>query len=119
MLFRSLHYKVLNLSANPQVSDSVWSQAIQVEPEGFFFIPNAFCPEGLNAVWRPIPYFIPARDYFLQIFNRAGTCVFETQLVNEGWNGYLASAGQYLYRISYKNSKQKAFVRSGTLTLLR
>ena len=119
LLAGELHYKVLNLSANPQVSDSIWSQAIQVEPEGFFFIPNAFCPEGLNAVWRPIPYFIPARDYSLQIFNRAGTCVFETQLVNEGWNGYLASAGQYLYRISYKNSKQKAFVRSGTLTLLR
>ena len=46
LLAGELHYKVLNLSANPQVSDSVWSQAIQVEPEGFFLFQMPFAPKA-------------------------------------------------------------------------
>jgi len=53
------------------------------------------------------------------VFDRSGIVIFETKNLNEGWDGGNWASGQYTYRITFKNAKNKAFTHFGTLTLLR
>lgn len=114
-----ISYRVLSTFTYSNLSTALFSNRSDILPDSYFFIPNAFNPSGFNRIWRPVPYFIPHNAYQVQIFNRLGTVVFESKNVNEGWDGGTWASGQYTYRISYKNAKNKAFTQYGTLTLLR
>lgn len=87
------------------------------------FVPNAFAPEGYNNIFLPIMGFVHPNDYLLQIYNRWGTLVFETNDKNKGWNGQYknidAPKGVYIYLIKLKNSNNELIEKRGTLTLIR
>ena len=87
-------------------------------------IPSAFTPnrDGLNETFKP---FIPApvTNYRMQIFNRAGQLLFETQDYKKGWDGSFKGNPQdplaYVYYITLKDYKGTVEKRKGSFVLIR
>lgn len=67
-------------------------------------IPNVFTPngDGRNEEFRITTAGL--KKYHLQIFNRWGTMVFETEDANQHWKGLDASAGTYYYTLDVEAS---------------
>ncbi len=86
-------------------------------------IPNVFTPnaDGLNDLFYIEGINISAIN--IQIFNRWGQLIFETNDINKSWNGKSPNGidcppGAYFYTITARNSlREKVF--SGTITLLK
>ncbi|HIK62380.1 MAG TPA: hypothetical protein EYG01_00035, partial [Flavobacteriales bacterium] len=90
------------------------------------YIPNAFTPltgDGLNDEFKPYGYGVV--NYTMQIYNRWGEVVFESDDINRGWNGTtrdggnIASIGVYLYYIAVEDIYGEIFKYEGKLDLLR
>lgn len=106
--------------ANPHgVLESSNSNTVTVYPEGEIFIPNAFAPGGLNSTWLPVTHFIEKTDYHVNVFNRWGKKVFETNDDITAWDGANCPAGVYIYLIDYKNARGEYKQLKGTISLLR
>ncbi len=91
-----------------------------------FYIPNAFSPndDGYNDIFKPFskcPFF---EDYFLKIFDRWGSLVFQSVETENGWDGKYKNEDQpvdvYIWILEYNDilSKERV-VKKGNLTLLR
>jgi gliding motility-associated-like protein len=72
------------------------------------WMPNAFTPngDGLNDVFRPVA--VNIAKFHMQIFDRWGRMVFETQDLSAGWSGiegnsYFPSA-TYTYKVEYESA---------------
>ncbi len=108
--------------------------ALEVEIGGFINFPNAFTPNQIgpvdelydpetldNDVFHPV--FEGVDKYNLQIYNRWGELLFETDDTRRGWNGYfegeLVPLGVYVWRVDVTFTDNKQFVKSGDITLLR
>jgi len=112
---------------------------VTVEPAGEVRYPTAFRPnmnnEGSDGGQdvSNIPateinqYFFPpvqekVDDYHLQIFNRWGEMIFETDDINIGWTGYykgtLCKQDVYVWLVEGKYSNGKPFKKAGDITLL-
>ena len=105
-------------------NDTAQSNIVQALQKPKLFVPNAFTPDKQdNNIFLPYGVFVDRDGYFFQIYNRWGQVVFETEDVNEGWdgtkNGGSANEGVYVYFIKFKNSKGEFFEKRGTVTLLR
>src|SRR5690606_11165148 len=78
---------------------------IAVECDYNLYIPNAFTPngDGKNDFFIPVAYNI--NDYSMQIFNRWGQLIWETDDLNAGWTGYyngsMCADGIYTYQVTY------------------
>ncbi len=72
------------------------------------WVPNAFTPDddGLNEIFKPVVD-CPVVNFRMQLFNRWGKLIFESNDVNEGWNGavtnsdYYGENELYIYLIRY------------------
>ena len=100
-------------------STSLW---VVVIPDTKFYIPNAFSPEqNNNPTFRP--YGTGIFDYELLIYNRWGEQLFYSKDIDFGWDGYYknekAPAGVYVYIVSFKNTKNQVYRKTGTVTLIR
>ncbi|MBI2282035.1 MAG: SBBP repeat-containing protein, partial [Bacteroidetes bacterium] len=87
------------------------------------FIPNVFSPNGDNQNDVFIALLVGLELESLKIYNRWGILLFETEDVNEGWNGKTTSGndvsdGTYFFILNYINNEEKQ-VETGTLMLLR
>ena len=58
--------------------DSARSNIAEAYVEVHVFVPNAFCPKGINNIWLPIAQYVEKTDYKVMVFDRWGTKVFET-----------------------------------------
>ena len=117
----------------------VINDAVEVILQGRIIFPNAFKPErdasdnteGSNGTGT-IEMFMPVNpdqtqaniaEYHLQIFNRWGQMVFESENVKEGWNGHynnqLAPQGVYVYKSWGKFISGKEFRVAGSVMLVR
>lgn len=89
------------------------------------YIPNAFMPDGINKIFRPVLSDFDATDYSFTILNRWGQVVFQTNLYDEGWDGIVtstnneATGGTYLYIVNVKDANGVEIVQRGHVTLLR
>lgn len=87
------------------------------------FTPNAFMPEGVNNVFKPVSVYVDANSYLFQIYNRWGGKIFETTDPNEGWNGSSGGKpqpqGAYVYFVRFVSSKGQEYTKSGSVTLIR
>jgi gliding motility-associated-like protein len=96
---------------------------VRINPEYRFFIPNTFTPnnDGLNDVFRPLLDGVVSFE--MQIFNRWGQLVFQSNNTEYGWDGTFnndkAQLGVYAYRIVVRNVFRKTFTFTGHLNLLR
>jgi gliding motility-associated-like protein len=89
-------------------------------------VPNAFTPDGnsLNDIFAPSG--IQLYDYKMMIFDRWGEKIFESAVLNEGWDGKyrgtLCKEGVYIYKIEFKATngeiKRRTQTRVGHVTLL-
>jgi len=92
-------------------SDSVFivlREAPIIEPSQYFYIPNAFTPDGdgRNDVFRAIPSASTISHFAMRVFDRWGGRVFEGDGISDGWdgtkNGRECPTGAYVYRITFQ-----------------
>lgn len=90
---------------------------------GDFFVPNAFSPnnDGLNETINVHGYCVTT--YNLQIFNRWGEKVFETNSKENSWDGTYKGkpldTGVFVYKADGISIDGKAFSMKGNITLIR
>ncbi|MEY3712296.1 MAG: hypothetical protein RL104_1079, partial [Bacteroidota bacterium] len=89
------------------------------------FIPNSFNPKSevaANRVWKPAQVYVVPNSYSLEIYDRWGQRVFETNNEAKGWDGKLdgafAPSGVYTYQLRYRSIEGELVERRGTLNLL-
>jgi len=103
--------------------DTSLSNRVGVREETELYMPTAFKPSGINQEFKPVfPYFAEY-EYSLQVFDRWGGMLFESNNPDRGWdgtiNGQHAPLGLYAYRVSYKNFSQETVLKTGTFLLVR
>lgn len=96
---------------------------VEVEPLGDVFIPNAFTPngDGRNDVFRAVGSRLA--EARLQVFNRWGELVFQTQDLDAGWDGNYKGKpqppGVFIYYLRYSRDGVTYLQKKGTVTLIR
>ncbi|HLP19314.1 MAG TPA: gliding motility-associated C-terminal domain-containing protein, partial [Chitinophagales bacterium] len=87
------------------------------------WIPSAFNPDGVNNVFRVHPRSELLADFNMQIYNRWGQKVFESNNQNYGWSGLHnnqpAPLAVYSYVVIGKRMNGEDVVLRGTVTLIR
>ena len=95
---------------------------VTVPAQGDVFFPNAFTPndDGLNDIFTYTSRLIETVDFM--IFNRWGELIFQSDQLEEGWDGSYggqpAPQGTYLYKIEVTDELGKQFTRQGQFILL-
>jgi hypothetical protein len=123
-------------SANGCSDKFVLSPAVTVEPPGEVRFSTVFTPNKEGPIERTdLPtggteidqfFFPPIREkvinYKLQIFNRQGMLIFQSNSINIPWNGYykgkLCPQGVYVWYVEGKYANGKPFKAVGDITLL-
>jgi len=86
-------------------------------------MPNAFAPNGINNIFKPVIVFPNYDNYSMIIMNRWGEIVYSTTNPDEGWNGeykgQLAAQGVYTYVVKMLGQSGYNYERKGTLMLVR
>ena len=104
-----------------RVTDSLY---FHVTDETIYGVPNAFTPgNGTNTIFKLIEEGQGSLNYF-RIFDRWGVQVFETNTVENGWDGNYKGQpqpqGVYVYDIQAVSSRTGKIVSmQGNITLLR
>lgn len=101
------------------------SEKIEIEPEYHFYIPNAFTPDndGNNDIFTAVGEEI--EEFNMQIFNRWGELIYETQDLNSGWDGTTknktsqALEGVYVYNIKLRDWEGLYHNFTGKVTLIK
>jgi len=107
--------------------DTVLSNKVCISKSPLMFIPKAFTPRNQdvkNDKWQVIIYGKSAiQNYNLKIYNRYGKAIFETNSIDEGWDGTinnsLAPDGVYIYNIQIEYAQGEQLLESGSIMLLR
>ena len=97
------------------------SKTITIHPRYESYFPTAFTPnnDGNNDIFKP--EYSGIDSYKMYIFNRWGELVFKGE--NIGWdgtqNGVNITNGIYSYSIEFLDFKNKSFIYTGTVNLIR
>ena len=86
------------------------------------FVPNAFTPlSDKNNLFKPAQ--ADVSDYRMNIYNRQGVLVFDSEDITHGWDGRskgeVCPPGTYVYVISFRDTEGKPHTQKGTLMLLK
>ncbi len=104
--------------------ESSMQTAVVIKNRYEIFFPNAFSPngDGRNDTWLPID-FSATSEIDIQIFNRWGEKVYETNDILKGWDGtykgQLLSPDSYLFNVKGLFRDGKEFSQTGTVALVR
>jgi gliding motility-associated-like protein len=88
------------------------------------YVPNAFSPnsDGVNDEFQAYTH-CPLKDFYIQICNRWGEKVFETNDISISWNGMYknreAQTGVYVYHLIYVFENNRLIKQKGSITLIR
>jgi gliding motility-associated-like protein len=118
-------YHVRLIATNTNGCKDTAFDIIEIEPEYHFYIPNAFTPDndGNNDIFTAVGEEI--ETFTMQIFNRWGELIYETQSLDEGWDGTtkggtdLAMVGVYVYNIKLRDWEGLYHKFTGHVSLLR
>lgn len=102
-------------------------QVLMINNEMFLFVPNTILidSDGTNAVFKPVTNYFHPDFYSLQIFNRWGELIFETNDTETGWDGTyvngLVQDGVYIWKIKGAPMNNPADLREyyGHINVLR
>jgi gliding motility-associated-like protein len=100
------------------------SGIIRILPAFSIYIPNAFTPngDGINDGFKA--YGTNIAEYLMYIFDRWGKIMFETDNINEAWDGHSSKTNEplmqdvYVYKIIAKDIFGKEHQYIGRVTLL-
>ncbi len=112
-------------------ADTTKEDFIEARRGGFIVFPNTFAPRedvtgntsifGVNATFRPV--YQDVTSFHMEIYNRWGQKIFETDDINEGWdgrfNGDLAPEGIYVYTARGKYVSGKEYTKSGQVLIIK
>jgi len=122
-----LHNIRLLITDKNGCTDSI-TKLIDVIPEIRLYMPNAFTPngDGLNDYLLPNGFYYGMKNYSFSIWNRWGEKIFETNDVNESWNGRYKNLGDqllidgiYQYSLQYEEPRGKLVKKQGFINLVR
>ena len=111
-----------NMYTDPKLSTS--NQACELF-EPIIYIPNAFTPEGINPIFKPVISLFEPENYQFSIFNRWGQIIFETDVPEIGWDGVIqgtnnfAATGTYLYLVKLSDGQGNEIIKRGYVSLLK
>ncbi len=105
--------------------DSSFSNIAPIVYPSEIIVPSAFSPnnDGTNDVHFVHGVAIKTIDFL--VYNRWGECVFQSNNLQNGWNGKMKNTGEpcqpglYVYVLNAKGKDQKKHFRKGTITLLK
>jgi gliding motility-associated-like protein/uncharacterized repeat protein (TIGR02543 family) len=87
------------------------------------WIPSAFVPDGVNNIFRVHPRSELLADFNMQIYNRWGQKVFESNNQSYGWNGQFngkeVALGVYSYIVKGLRQNGEDVLLRGTVTVVR
>lgn len=89
------------------------------------YIPNAFVPEGINTIFKPVLSDFDPADYDFTIIDRWGQAIYRTNVPSEGWDGRIAFSGEmaatgtYLYMLTLRDGDGIEIIKRGHVTLLK
>jgi gliding motility-associated-like protein len=113
--------KAIELNGNLQYS---WSNKLCLDYDPVILVPNAFSPDHgdeLNEKFEVAGGRI--KDFQIQIYNRWGHMLFESDDITESWDGKkegeLVPQGLYIYRLRYTNYLDEATRLEGVISVLR
>lgn len=99
------------------------SNRVTLSLDSELFMPNAFRPDGLTPLFKPVFTYFNGPNYLFRVYNRWGQLIFETKEATQGWDGrYLsqeAPAGSYVYHLVFTTSEGKQTERYGSFFLVR
>jgi gliding motility-associated-like protein len=94
-------------------------------PKDWILVPNAFSPNNDGPIENEV-FKAQGRvtsDFVLQVFNMWGEKLFESQDINEGWNGMYqnkpCTPGNYIYIVKFTDDIGRPIKLKGNLILLR
>lgn len=90
--------------------------------EDVLYLPKAFTPDGngKNEVFLPVfTNMDEIEEYRMEIYNRWGGLVFQTEEKTFGWDGANAIGGVYAVVVHYKSRGEKPKVVKGSVTVVR
>ena len=92
---------------------------IESECPAKLFMPNAFTPnsDGLNDVFKPGGEWVS--NFSLEIFNRWGELIHQSNGFDNGWSGENNPEGVYVWRIQYEDESFNTHQQQGKVTLTR
>lgn len=100
-------------------SDTAYTQVIQIPVVDANELPNIFTPngDGINDVYDLNDIFHYSNSFHVQIFNRWGSKIYDTQDPEVNWNAKNLSDGVYYMAILYTdcNNQQKKLAHSVTV----
>nr|NQU91174.1 gliding motility-associated C-terminal domain-containing protein [Bacteroidota bacterium] len=100
------------------------SNEVEITNESGISIPNAFTPgRDPKPEFKPETVFVDAEGYQMLIFNKWGQLIFESDNLDEGWDGnykgQYVTSGAYVYLISCKTFEGQKIEKKGTVTVIR
>lgn len=118
-------YVVTLIASNINGCKDTVVKEVLIEPEYNFFIPNAFTPDGdgLNDVFTAVGDEI--NEFEMQIFNRWGELIYETNDLQNGWDGTakggseVSMEGVYVYNIKLRDWEGLYHKYVGKVSLLK
>jgi len=117
-------YTIAMVVTNKSNCSDTAVRTIQVEGDFGMYIPNAFTPnnDGLNDEFKPV--IRSAQKYNLKIFDRWGHLIFESNEVENGWDGtnrggVNSKVGVYAWRIEVTTHQGETKSIAGHVTLVQ
>jgi len=116
-------YTVILVATTSNGCYQEFSSDVIVHPDFSVYPPNAFTPngDGENDV-----FYIKGTGvstYYIRIFSRWGELVFESNNLEDCWDGTykgsVVAGGTYVYNINYRNMLDKDYNIKGTVTVIR
>jgi gliding motility-associated-like protein len=100
-------------------------QYITTLQPSYVYVPSAFSPNnnGLNDGFKPSLFNVKNRNYVFRIYDRWGEKLFETNNIDEEWDGVykgkICPQETYIWSVNGEFESGELFTQRGTFTLLR
>jgi len=114
----------MSVSTESGCSDEI-SQIVHIPSPYYFYVPNAFTPngDGINETFKPYGFGFNPEKYEFLIFERTGRLIFQTNNFEQGWNGFdngkMVPFGTYVYLIRTENMEGDPKEYMGTVTVVQ
>jgi gliding motility-associated-like protein len=120
-------FEVMQIVAHPSGCLDTALQIIDIKPEVRYFLPNAFTPnqDGKNEEYRGNGVVEGITNFQMNIWNRWGELIFETDDPFEGWNGRKFNTGKvvpngvYMVLVTFTGPRGEPYELKSVATLVR